>query len=80
MREAEVIERLRRIATAPGARGLLDDVAVLDGFVLTHDSIAEGVHFLPARPAGERRVEAGYGEPLGPRGKGRDARRGPCCR
>src|SRR5437763_2547996 len=50
MREAEVIERLRRIATAPAARGLLDDVAVLDGLVLTHDSIAEGIHFLPHDP------------------------------
>jgi thiamine-monophosphate kinase len=48
--EAEVIERLRRIATAPEARGLLDDVAVLDGLVITHDSIAEGVHFLAADP------------------------------
>lgn len=50
MREFEVIERLRRIATAPEARGLLDDVAVLDGFVVTHDTIAEGVHFLPSDP------------------------------
>jgi thiamine-monophosphate kinase len=50
MREAEVIERLRRIATAPEARGLLDDAAVLDGLVITHDSIAEGVHFLPEDP------------------------------
>src|SRR5437763_4614632 len=50
MREAEVIERLRRIATAPAARGLLDDVAVLDGLVVTHDSIAEGIHFLPHDP------------------------------
>ncbi|HJP69302.1 MAG TPA: thiamine-phosphate kinase [Sphingomicrobium sp.] len=50
MREFEVIERLRRIATAPGARGLLDDVAVLDGFVVTHDTIAEGVHFLSSDP------------------------------
>ena len=50
MREAEAIERLRRIATAPEARGLLDDVAVLDGFVVTHDSIAEGVHFLSTDP------------------------------
>ena len=50
MRERDVIERLRRIATAPEARGLLDDVAVLDDFVVTHDSIAEGVHFLPADP------------------------------
>jgi thiamine-monophosphate kinase len=50
MREIEVIERLRRIATAPEARGLLDDVAVLDGFVITHDSIAEDVHFLHSDP------------------------------
>jgi thiamine-monophosphate kinase len=50
VRESQVIDRLRRIATAPEARGLLDDVAVLDGFVITHDSIAEGVHFLPGDP------------------------------
>ncbi len=50
IREAEVIERLRLIATAPEARGLLDDVAVLDGLLITHDTIAEGVHFLPADP------------------------------
>lgn len=50
MREREVIERLRQMATAPGARGLMDDVAVLDGLVLTHDTIAEGVHFLPHDP------------------------------
>ena len=50
MREAEVIARLRRIATDPAARGLLDDVAVLDGFVVTHDTIAEGVHFFPFDP------------------------------
>jgi len=50
MREQDVIERLRKIATAPEARGLADDVAVLDGLVITHDSIAEGVHFLPGDP------------------------------
>ena len=50
MREADVIDRLRRIATAPGARGLRDDVALLDDFVITHDSIAEGVHFLSTDP------------------------------
>src|SRR6476659_442810 len=50
MREFEVIERLRRIATAPEARGLLDDVALLGDLVITHDSIAEGVHFLPHDP------------------------------
>lgn len=50
MRELEIIERLRRIATAPEARGLLDDVAVLGSLVVTHDTIAEGVHFLPQDP------------------------------
>jgi thiamine-monophosphate kinase len=50
VKELEVIERLRRIATAPAARGLLDDVAVLDGFVISHDSIAEGIHFLSGDP------------------------------
>jgi thiamine-monophosphate kinase len=50
VRESDIIERLRRIATAPEARGLLDDVAVLGDFVVTHDSIAEGVHFLPHDP------------------------------
>jgi thiamine-monophosphate kinase len=52
MREREVIERLRRIASAPEARGLLDDVAVLGRLVVTHDTIAEGVHFLSSDPAG----------------------------
>jgi thiamine-monophosphate kinase len=50
MREREVIERLRRFATDDAARGLRDDVAVLDGLVITHDSIAEGVHFFPFDP------------------------------
>ena len=50
MREAEVIERLRRFATDPAARGLMDDAAVLDGLVITHDSIGEGVHFLSSDP------------------------------
>ncbi len=50
MDELEAIERLKRIATADAARGLLDDVAVLGDLVLTHDSIAEGVHYLPADP------------------------------
>lgn len=50
MREGAVIARLRRMATAPEARGLIDDVAVLGDFVISHDSIAEGVHFLPFDP------------------------------
>jgi len=48
--EFEVIARLRRIATNPAARGLADDAALLDGLVLTHDTIAEGVHFLSSDP------------------------------
>jgi thiamine-monophosphate kinase len=51
MREREVIARLRRIATSPEARGLLDDVAVIGRLVVTHDTIAEGVHFLSSDPA-----------------------------
>ena len=50
MRESQAIQRLRRIATSPAALGLKDDTAVLDDLVLTHDSIAEGVHFLPTDP------------------------------
>jgi thiamine-monophosphate kinase len=50
MDEREAIARLKRIATSDAARGLLDDVALLDGLVITHDSIAEGVHYLPDDP------------------------------
>jgi thiamine-monophosphate kinase len=48
--EFEAIARLRRIATDPAARGLSDDAALFDGLVITHDSIAEGVHYLPFDP------------------------------
>ncbi len=50
MNEREAIARLRRIATSDAARGLLDDAALLDGLVITHDSIAEGVHYLASDP------------------------------
>src|SRR5688500_9249989 len=50
MDESAVLARLRRSATHPAARGLLDDVAVVDGLVITHDSIAEGIHYLPEDP------------------------------
>jgi thiamine-monophosphate kinase len=50
MNEAEVIERLRKFACHPAARGLADDIALFDGLAITHDSIAEGVHFLPQDP------------------------------
>ena len=48
--EKLIINRLKRTAHHPAARGLLDDVALLDGLVITHDSIAEGVHYLPEDP------------------------------
>lgn len=42
------------LATDPGARGLVDDAAVLaasgDDLVLTTDAIVEGVHYLPGDP------------------------------
>jgi thiamine-monophosphate kinase len=50
MRESRAIDRLRSIAASPAALGLTDDVALLDSLVLTHDSIAEGVHFLASDP------------------------------
>lgn len=50
IRERAIIARLRRFATDPAARGLLDDAAVLGDLVITHDSIAEGVHFFPFDP------------------------------
>jgi len=48
--EKDVIERLQRLAADPAARGLKDDAALLDGLVLTHDSLAEGIHFLSTDP------------------------------
>lgn len=48
--ERDILARLRRNASHPAARGLLDDVAVIDNLVITHDSIAEGVHYLPDDP------------------------------
>ena len=52
MDEAQAIARLRKFATDPAARGLADDAALFEGLVITHDSIAEGVHFLSTDPAG----------------------------
>jgi thiamine-monophosphate kinase len=50
MDELALIDRLRLIATDPAARDLADDVAVIGDLVLTHDMIAEGVHFLEFDP------------------------------
>ncbi|WP_260482802.1 thiamine-phosphate kinase [Sphingomicrobium flavum] len=43
--ELNLIARLAQMARHPAARGLTDDAAHLDGLVLTHDTIAEGVHY-----------------------------------
>ena len=47
--ESTFINLLRGFATDPAARGLLDDVAVVEmgngSLVITHDMMAEGVHF-----------------------------------
>ena len=48
--ESAFIDQLRRLATDPAARGLNDDAAVIGDLVLTHDMIAEGVHFLSTDP------------------------------
>lgn len=48
--ELAFIDKLRLLATDPAARGLDDDAAVIGDLVLTHDMVAEGVHFLPSDP------------------------------
>lgn len=57
MSELDFLGLLRGLATAPGARGLRDDAAVLEvggtTLVLTHDTMVEGLHFLPGDPPGD---------------------------
>ncbi len=43
-REAEFHRLLTARPLHPAARGLVDDAAVLDGLVFTHDTLVEGVH------------------------------------
>ncbi|NNC48787.1 MAG: thiamine-phosphate kinase [Sphingomonas sp.] len=43
--EIKMIARLAAMARHPAAHGLTDDTAHLDGKILTHDTIAEGVHY-----------------------------------
>lgn len=51
MNEADFIAALRSLPLHPGAQDLRDDVAVIEiggeALVLTHDAIAEGVHYRP---------------------------------
>ncbi|MFB0613189.1 thiamine-phosphate kinase [Aurantiacibacter sp. 219JJ12-13] len=53
MNEADFIAALRALPLDPGARGLADDAATLDvggeTLILTHDTMCEGVHFLPSQ-------------------------------
>jgi thiamine-monophosphate kinase len=56
--EAAFIAALREIVRHPGARELFDDAAVIPPpigrqLVITHDMIAEGVHFLAGDPPGD---------------------------
>ncbi|SCW64293.1 thiamine-phosphate kinase [Sphingobium faniae] len=52
--ESRFLSLLRSIATDPAARGLADDVALLEiggaRLILTSDTMVEGVHYLPADP------------------------------
>jgi|CXWL01.1.fsa_nt_gi thiamine-monophosphate kinase len=48
--EFDIIKRLFAPLAGAGARGLIDDAAVLGDFVVTTDAIVEGVHFLPGDP------------------------------
>ena len=50
MTEADLLARLRTLPLHPGARGLVDDTAVVAGLVLTTDTLVEGVHFLSTDP------------------------------
>lgn len=51
--ERAFLERLRRLPLHPGARGLADDCAVVplgsETLVVTHDMMAESVHWLPSQ-------------------------------
>lgn len=55
--ELDFIARLRALASHPAARGLEDDCAVLpfgtETLILTHDAMAQGVHFLPDQDMGD---------------------------
>jgi thiamine-monophosphate kinase len=55
--ESEFIAALRSLATHPGARGLVDDAAVLEiggaTLVLTKDMIVEGIHYRSDDPPGD---------------------------
>jgi thiamine-monophosphate kinase len=55
--ERAFLEMLRALPLHEGARGLVDDAAVIEfggrSLVLTHDLLVEGVHYLPSDPPGD---------------------------
>ncbi len=55
--ESTFIALMRNMATDPSARGLLDDTAVItlgtETLILTHDMMAEDVHWLPTADAAD---------------------------
>jgi thiamine-monophosphate kinase len=53
MTESDFLALLRALPLHPGARGLRDDAAVVNGLVLTTDTLVEGVHFLARDPPGD---------------------------
>lgn len=53
MTETEFLSALRRLPLHPGAQGLIDDAARLGSYVLTTDTLVEGVHFLRHDPPGD---------------------------
>lgn len=53
MTETDFLAALRALPLHPGARGLMDDAAVVGGLVVTTDTLVEGVHFLPTDPPGD---------------------------
>ncbi len=48
MTEADFLAALRTLPLHPGAHDLRDDTATLGGFVVTTDTLVEGIHFLAA--------------------------------
>lgn len=50
MTESDLLDLLRALPLHSGARDLRDDAAVVGGYVLTTDTLVEGVHFLPTDP------------------------------
>ena len=53
MDEAAFHRKLLALPLHPGAAGLADDAAVIDGLVVTADTMVEDVHFLPGDPPGD---------------------------